>query len=105
MAWKESASASEVHRDRRCPAPMRAAAFQQAALMIDSKLERRGFCVENGTPDLQKLAACFGDYNKITPESRRSGMKPTKLINNNYEGAHEHKGRCHTEAREPLDPM
>jgi hypothetical protein len=77
----------------------------KAALMIDSKLERRGFCVENGTPDLQKLAACFGGYNKITPESRRSGMKPRKLINNNYEGAHEHKGRCHTEAREPLDPM
>ena len=73
----------------------------KATLMIDSKLKRRDFCDENGMPDLQKLVACFGGYNKITPEAWAQGMKPTKLINNNYEGAHEHKGRCHTEAREP----
>ena len=41
----------------------------KATLMIDSKLERRDFCDENGMPDLQKLVACFGGYNKITPEA------------------------------------
>ena len=76
MAWNRSASPSEVHHGRvkyimiaAVPRQCGQRRSNEATLMIDSKLERRDFCVENGMPDLQKLAACFGGYNKITPSA------------------------------------